>query len=140
MNTTARPAACWASTRWRLHVPHTKQDGCPFGNAIVAPPAANVVRALITGSSGTPSRSSAGADEEAEPVADDLDRDARRLGSPDERNEAGIVRLAGRRRQEVRAVRPDQAHLPLHEPARPDQALVVAGGAFLPGRDRRARP
>ena len=86
-----------------MHVPHTRQLGWPFGKAIAARRPSNVVRAVMTGSSPTPSASRAGSDEEAEAVRHDLDRDAGRLGAPDERHEARIVRLGRGRRQQVAA-------------------------------------
>ena len=100
MKTTARPAAWWARTRLRLQVPHTKHVGWPFGKSIRARRPSKVVRAVTTGSSPTPSALERGLDEEAEPVGDDLDRDARRLRPPDERHETRVVRLRRGRREE----------------------------------------
>ena len=67
MKTTARPAAWWARTRLRLQVPHTKQLGWPFGKSIEARRPSKVVRAVTTGSSATPSASSAGSMKKPKP-------------------------------------------------------------------------
>ncbi len=132
MNTTCRPAARWASTRARLHVPHTKQVGWPFGNSMVARSPRNVVRAVTTGSSGTPEPGQRGLDEEAEAVGHDLDGDAGRLGTPDEGHEPVVVGLLGGRRQERRGIGPDEVHLPGHQPPRAHPARVVQRGRLLP--------
>ena len=60
MNTTARPAARWASTRARLQVPQMKHVGCPFGKSIRAPPSTKTVRFVTTGTSPRPSDANAG--------------------------------------------------------------------------------
>src|SRR4029079_12499586 len=53
--TTARPAAWWASNRWRLHVPQTEQVGWPFGKSMRARSPAKVVEEAKTGKSARPS-------------------------------------------------------------------------------------
>ena len=88
MNTTRRPAARWASTRSRLHVPHTKHAGWPFGNAIDGRRPCERGPGGHDGQLRHAERSERRLDEEAEAIGHDLDRDAGRLGPPDERHEA----------------------------------------------------
>ena len=94
MNTTRRPAARWASTRSRLHVPHTKQRGWPFGKAIDGRPPVERRPGGHDGELRDAERRQRRLDEEAEPVRHDLDRDAGRLRPPDERHEPRVVGLA----------------------------------------------
>ena len=56
----------------------------------------------------------------------------RRLGAPDERDEARIVRLRGRSRKERGRLDIDHRHLELHQPARAHQAGVIGGDLVLP--------
>ena len=132
MNTTARPAAWWARTRLRLQVPQTKQLGWPLGKAIVARRPSNVVRAVTTGSSATPSASSAGSMKKPNP-SETISigirppaRAGRTARTPD--------RAAGRRPSPgaPRAGDVDHRHLELHQPPRAHPARVVGGDLVLP--------
>ena len=90
---------------------------------------------MTTGSSADPERLERRLDEEAEPVGDDLDRDAGRLRAPDERHEAGVVRLRGGRREQVGRVGVDQRHLQAisrREPISP-ASYAAASASQTPG-------
>ncbi len=72
-------------------------------------------------------------DEEPEPIRHDLDRDPDGLRAADERHETLVVRLGGRRREQICLGNVDQPDLELHEPARTSQTGVIGRDLRLPG-------
>ena len=134
MNTTALPAAWCSSTRCRLQVPQTWHAGWPFGQSMLAGAARKGRARRDDRQVGEAEAGERRPDEEAEAVADDLDRDPRGRRPAGKRQEARIVGLERRRGQELGLGRADQLDLPLHQPARAHQPRVVDGGDPLPIR------
>ena len=116
--------------------PAHRQSGWPFGQPIRACRPSNVVRAVITGRSASPSRARAGPMKNPKPSLTTSTGIPAAGRSPGERHEARVVGLDRGRGQQLGLGGVDQGDLPLHQPPGPHPARVVDRRDALPVRVR----